>query len=188
MNPDVTATPTKRGRGRPRKVVLGDDRVEWLKPASAARLLDLPRSTMSDMMHGRAQVREPLVVRHLPNGQARVSRASVLAQLAGVVLALAVEQSGAGIVSPALRTPARMGLETGKVLAIGARLGGLGRIGGEWDRFASSVGDMPTGPLPFGLGGGGKSTISPVISPHRGLDSRAFNQGGEGVRAAPAGR
>jgi len=161
-------------------VVVGDEATEWLRPASAARLLDLPRSTMSDMMHGRTQVREPLVVKHLPNGQARISRSSVLAQLAGIVLALAVEQSGGAIVSPALLIPAGMGLETGKVLTIGARLGGLGRIGGEWDRFAGSVGDMPTGRSLDCVGRGEHGPISPVISPVNGLDSIGFNQGGRG--------
>lgn len=176
----MAAAPTRPKRGRPRKVVMGDESTEWLRPASAARLLDLPRSTMSDMMHGRAQVREPLVVRHLPNGQARISRASVLAQLAGVMIALAVEQSGAAIVSPALLTPDGMGSAAGKVLASGARLGGLGRIGGRWDRFAGAVGDMPTGRALDCLGICEHGPISPVISPVSGLDSPGFNQGGRG--------
>lgn len=169
--------PAKRGRGRPRKLVLGDDRQEWLKPASAARLLDLAPSSFHDMLRGRAPVRVPLEVRHLPNGLPRVSRASVLAQLACVMLALAVEQSGAGIVSPALRHPAGMGSAEGKVLAIGA----------EWDRFAGSVGDMPTGQRTPCLGRGDGWTISPVISPDSGLDSSAFNQGGRGSDLLRAG-
>lgn len=176
----MAAAPTRPKRGRPRKVVVGDEAMEWLRPASAARLLDLPRSTMSDMMHGRAQVREPLVVRHLPNGQARISRASVLAQLAGVMIALAVEQSSGAIVSSALPSPAGMGSATGKVLATGARLGLPGRIGGQWVRFAGSVGDMPTGRSLECVGRGERSPISPVISPVNGLDSIGFNQGGRG--------
>lgn len=180
------AAASKRPRGRPRKVSVGDESQEWLRPASAARLLDLPRSTMSDMMHGRAQVREPLVVRHLPNGQARISRSSVLAQLAGIVLALAVEQSSGAIVSPALRSPAGMGSEAGKVLAVGARLGGLGWIGGEWVRFACAVGDMPTGRGALCVGVCDEKPISPVISPDRCPYPIAFNQGGRGSSARRA--
>lgn len=163
---------------------MGDEATEWLRPASAARLLDLPRSSMSDMMHGRAQVREPLVVKHLPNGQARISRASVLAQLAGVMIALAVEQSSGAIVSPALLPPARMGSATGEVLAIGAGLGHPCRIAGEWGGFAGSVGDMPTGQSPSCAGSGDSSPISPVISPVVDLDPLGFNQGGRGSERA----
>lgn len=156
----------------------------WLTKANAAKLIQVSHTTINRWIGlNPPQMRVPLEVGYLSNGEVRIRAASVLAQIAvrsSVIMAasmLAVEQLNGDIVSPTLRAPAGMGSEAGKVLASGA---GLGWIGGDWGCFACAVGDMPTGRDSLCVGVGDEQAISPVISPDRNPGPIAFKQGRRG--------